>query len=239
MADKTELLEENYLLRKEVDRLKQVVLELTGSTSTDRLRPTLSRFSASTSLTKPPKRMRTSKENAGQNSKCPSSRMQLLIRHQKDIKQAKHVIESKITEISTRLSGLKDFSKPLQQSNFAETSTPLSLKELATERSNELSSSRTFKQSLDGTCEIRPQQTLKTSVSNKAHRRKSLKTTPKAACCAKDQDVFAKAYSVTTRSRSAKRLQIPLTTSAKHVCPSCSTMWGSEKPAGDQLKHGC
>jgi hypothetical protein len=135
MADKAELLEENYLLRKEVQRLNQLLLTSQPARPTKNTNPHSRRSPAKTSFIK-----RETKENT---SKVHSaSRVALLTKHQKEIKQMRSKIDSKINEISNRLSELKE-SKPFKDFQIT---TPQSVKGLEkTELSRTLRESLEFK----------------------------------------------------------------------------------------------
>jgi hypothetical protein len=157
MADKAKLLEENYLLRKEVERLRQTIDLLGNSSKTERHRSKDSRplnTGKLLRLKKPTvKRMRDFKENSSR----PLSKRRL---RSKGDTQAKNKGDH---GVSRRLQELYE-AKALQISNFQETCTPQSLKGLAwtVDDNSDLSSTRTLKEPLSSRVGT-PQYTSRTS----------------------------------------------------------------------------
>lgn len=157
MADKAELLEENYLLRKEVQRLNQLLL--TSHTARPTKNTHSRRSPAKTCLIKRETKEDTSKLHC-------TSRVALLTKHQKEIKQMRSTIDSKIKEISNRLSELKE-SKPFKDFQFT---TPQSVKGL---EKTELS--RTLRESLEFKSEPKLQTQKVRRRSQRTTRTKNLK----------------------------------------------------------------
>jgi hypothetical protein len=158
MADKAELLEENYLLRKEVERLRHAIDLLGNSSKTERLRSKDGRASNTGKLLrlkKPSvKRMRDFKENSSR----PQSKRRLRSKGDTQVKsKGNH-------EVSRRLQELYE-AKALQISNFQETCTPQSLKGLAwtSDENSDLSSTRTLKEPLISSGRGTPQYTSRAS----------------------------------------------------------------------------